>query len=90
MTPRHIQGTRNLNYIAVKTLRITNFLFPFLSERVNFEACINQKVILQPIVMENSQKYRSLLTECNKIQLQSKWRDLLVRLFNDAVKIKVY
>jgi len=40
--------------------------------------------------MENSKKYRSLLIECNKIRLKNKWRDLLVRLFNDAVNIEVY
>lgn len=40
--------------------------------------------------MKHSQKYRSLLTECNKILLKSKWRDLLVTLFNYAVNIEVY
>jgi len=40
--------------------------------------------------MGHSKKYLSLLPECKEILLQSKWRDLLVGIFDDVVNIEVY
>ena len=89
MTPRHIQGTSSLNNKSWKHYESQISCFVYFQSECNFEACVNQEVILQLTVMKNSKKYRSLLTECNKILLQSKWRGLLIRLFNDAVNIEV-